>query len=134
MSFCVYPETFIERSDMFPRYCDLKDFVITLLVVDKLSYQMVCQYMRKNSRQFFKRSKIFHIFYYHLYLRKGDWHRWNSSRRENWTELLVCPFLPFLGTVASLVTSASLGVKSLNTVLWVTVAFAAGKINLSFKN
>ena len=31
MSFWVDPQIFIEKSDMFPRYRDLKDFVVTLL-------------------------------------------------------------------------------------------------------
>ena len=29
MTFLVYPEIFIEKSDKFPRYCDLKNFVVT---------------------------------------------------------------------------------------------------------
>ena len=32
MSFLGYPEIFNEKTDMFPRYCDLKDFVVTLIL------------------------------------------------------------------------------------------------------
>ena len=34
ISFSVYPEIFIEKKDMVPRYCDLKDFAVTLTAID----------------------------------------------------------------------------------------------------